>query len=322
MKFRTEIQIPSLTPPLDYKETFLLLGSCFSEAIGQRMQRLLFDCRVNPFGILFNPQSVLQALERMAAGRLFEAGELQVNEEEGYCFSWQHHGRFAAPTPDEALRMINEEYRLGVRAFRKCRTLLLTWGTSFVYIHKSRGEVVANCHKFPAALFLRRRLTVREIVESYAAFLESWFAADESGERRVVLTVSPVRHLRDGLHENQLSKSILLLAVEELQHVFPGRVLYFPAYELLLDDLRDYRFYASDLLHPSEQAEEYVFERFCEAGFSAETRKAMQDVAEWVRMKEHKPLHPFAKSLAAFEQKVQEKKKKLLVQYPFLSERL
>ena len=322
MKLQTEISIPALAPPLRYDEASLLLGSCFSEAIGRRMQRLRFDCTVNPFGILFNPQSVLQALARLAEFRPFGAGELQETPGGAYC-SWMHHGRFAASCPDEALRLMNGEYRPAAERFAHLRTLLLTWGTSYLYILRSSGEVVANCHKFPASLFLRRRMTVEEIVEGYAAFLERWFAeSGDGGGRRVVLTVSPVRHLRDGLHENQLSKSILLLAADELAGRFPGRIAYFPAYELLLDELRDYRFYARDLLHPSEVAEDYVFERFAEACFAPDTRRAMQDIGEWVQMAEHRPLHPFGKSYAAFRENMQRKKEKLLAQYPFLSGRL
>ncbi len=321
MRFRTEMPIAPFSPPLGYEGAYLLLGSCFTEAIGRRMQRFLFDCVVNPFGILFNPRSVLQALERMAVYRPFEASELEESGE-GYFFSWQHHGRFAAPSAGGTLRLINKEYALGAEKLSALDcTLLLTWGTSYVYVHKQRGEAVANCHKFPAGLFSRRRMEVGEIVDSYGGFLERWLGVGGGG-RRVVLTVSPVRHLRDGLHENQLSKGILLLAAEELCRAFPGRVLYFPAYELLLDDLRDYRFYGPDLLHPSEQAEEYIFGRFCGAAFPAGVLEAMRHIGQWVQMKEHKPLHPFAKSLAAFEQKVQEKKKELLAQYPFLAARL
>lgn len=283
------------------------------------MMRLRFDCRVNPFGVLFNPLSVVQSLERLAAFRPFGTDEL-VTSAEGVYYSWQHHGRFAAPNSNEALRLMNEAYCPAAEAFPRCHTLLLTWGTSYVYELKTSGQVVANCHKFPTNLFLRRRLTVEEIVERYTSFLERWFPLQEG--RRVVLTVSPVRHLRDGLHENQLSKSILLLAAEALEQRFPDRVAYFPAYELLLDDLRDYRFYASDLLHPSDQAEDYIFERFCAACFSGESCKAMQAVGEWVRMEEHKPLHPFSASCSAFQEKLQEKKKNLLAQYPFLASRL
>lgn len=318
MKFRTEIALPVSSVKLDYKQPLLLLGSCFSEAIGSRLRASLFDCVVNPFGILFNPHSILYALRRMYANRLFESHEL--SEKDGYWYSLMHHGRFSTASSDQTLNAINNEFRKGAMQLASPCTLLLTFGTSYFYTCRDTGEVVANCHKLPSSYFEKQRLTVEEIVEGYSTFFSTWF--QEDARRKVIFTVSPIRHLRDGLHENQLSKSILLLSIDALMQRFPDRIHYFPAYEIVLDELRDYRFYDRDMLHPTDLTEDYIYECFATHFFSEETISTARRIQEYIRMKNHRLLHPFSEEAQRFKAALDSKREELLTSFPFLSPRL
>ena len=314
MKFHTEIK---LSPPcrlLDLEESSLFLGSCFAENMGQRLAGLQSSCTVNPFGILFNPLSVLQTLERLQAKQPFQSSDLTETPE--LWVSLAHHGRFSTPSQQETLMQINASYEPAARHFHATRTLILTFGTAYAYRHKTTGRVVANCHKLPAEQFTCKRLTENEIVTAYTPFLQSWL--QENPQRQVLFTVSPVRHLRDGLHENNLSKATLLLAIDTLTEQFPTQTAYFPAYELLLDELRDYRFYADDLLHPSVQAEEYIFECFLKTCFTPEAQAALQEIATYRRMAQHRPLHPSTESAKSFRHKVLQERERLQIKYPFL----
>ena len=250
MKFRTEIDIAPLHTRIGYEHRTLALGSCFAEQIGARLARAKFRVTVNPTGILFNPLSIVAALRSYPT---------PVHREELHCdggrwFHFGFHGDFAAPTADEALQRMNAARRAGAEALDTADRVILTLGTAWVY--ERGGEVVANCHRQPAAQFTRRRLAVEEVTGALAAAIEGPLAG-----REIILTVSPVRHLGDGLAGNAVSKATLRLAAEQLTERYAS-VSYFPAYEILTDDLRDYRFYADDLVHPSPQAVAYIWEKF------------------------------------------------------------
>ena len=247
MKFRTEIEIAPLDVRFGYENRTLALGSCFASHIADRLARARFHVTANPTGILFNPLSIAAAVR--AFGTEVRREELQHDAERWFHFGF--HGDFAAPTAEEALRRMNAARRAGAGALRAADRVILTLGTAWVY--EREGEVVANCHRRPAAEFTRRRLPVAEIVETLAALIEGPFAGKE-----VLLTVSPVRHLGDGLAGNAVSKATLRLAAEELAGGFRN-VAYFPSYEILMDDLRDYRFYADDLVHPAPLEQKDVF---------------------------------------------------------------
>jgi len=190
--------------------------------------------------------------------------------------------------------------------------LLLTFGTSWIYEHKETKELVANCHKLPGAQFIRRRLTVDEIVNEYAQVLPGLPKA-----LKVIFTVSPVRHWKDGAHENTLSKSVLHLAIDELQRVFPSTG-YFPAYELVIDELRDYRFFNDDMVHPSDLAVDYVWQQFINYGFTTDTRTIIREVEHFRRMEQHRSLHPDSDENQAFIRKTELQKEVLLKRYPYL----
>lgn len=280
MKFRTEIDIAPLHTRISYENRTLALGSCFAEQIGARLARAKFRVTVNPTGILFNPLSIVAALHSYRT---------PVCREELHCDGgrWFHlgfHGDFAAPTADEALQRMNAARRAGAGALDAADRVVLTLGTAWIY--ERGGEVVANCHRQPAAQFMRRRLTVEEVTEALAAAIEGPLAG-----REIILTVSPVRHLGDGLAGNAASKATLRLAAEQLTERYAS-VSYFPAYEILTDDLRDYRFYADDLVHPSPQAVAYIWEKFSAAALTPAAQNLLPEVEAIAAAAAHRPRDP------------------------------
>lgn len=282
MKFRTEIEITSLGVKIGYENRVLALGSCFAAHIARKLAGAKFRVAENPSGILFNPLSIAAAIRSYADPAPVTRGELGFDGEVWHHFGF--HGDFSAPTADEALQKMNAARQTGADALRTADRIVLTFGTAWVY--ERQGEAVANCHRRPAAEFTRRRLGVDEIVTAFADLM-----AGPLGGREVILTVSPVRHLGDSLAGNAVSKAALRLAAEELAERFPD-VHYFPAYEILNDDLRDYRFYADDLVHPSPQAVEYVWEKFSAAVLSEQARRLLPDVRHIVVAAAHRPRNP------------------------------
>lgn len=282
MKFRTEIEITSLGVKISYENRVLALGSCFAAHIARKLAGAKFRVAENPSGILFNPLSIAAAIRSYADPAPVTRGELGFDGEVWHHFGF--HGDFSAPTADEALQKMNAARQAGADALRTADRIVLTFGTAWVY--ERQGEAVANCHRRPAAEFTRRRLGVDEIVTAFADLM-----AGPLGGREVILTVSPVRHLGDSLAGNAVSKAALRLAAEELAERFPD-VHYFPAYEILNDDLRDYRFYADDLVHPAPQAVEYVWEKFSAAVLSEQARRLLPDVRHIVVAAAHRPRNP------------------------------
>ena len=282
MKFRTEIEITSLGVKISYENRVLALGSCFAAHIARKLAGAKFRVAENPSGILFNPLSIAAAIRSYADPAPVTRGELGFDGEVWHHFGF--HGDFSAPTADEALQKMNAARQTGADALRTADRIVLTFGTAWVY--ERQGEAVANCHRRPAAEFTRRRLGVDEIVTAFADLM-----AGPLGGREVILTVSPVRHLGDSLAGNAVSKAALRLAAEELAERFPD-VHYFPAYEILNDDLRDYRFYADDLVHPAPQAVEYVWEKFSAAVLSEQARRLLPDVRHIVVAAAHRPRNP------------------------------
>lgn len=284
MKFRTEIQIAPLGVTIGHENRLLTLGSCFSEHIAGCLARAKFTLTANPTGILFNPLSIASAIRSF--GRRVEAGELHQTGVEW--FHYDFHGSFSAPTAEQALEGMNAARQAGREALCGADRILLTFGTAWVFEH--RGEVVANCHKQPAAQFTRRRLSVAEIVAAYGKLLQNELAGKE-----IILTVSPVRHPGDGLEGNSVSKATLRLAVELLCEQHPN-VHYFPSFEILIDDLRDYRFYADDMIHPSPQAIAYVWEKFSQAAFTPEAQRLLPEIEAIAAAANHRPRNPHSES--------------------------
>lgn len=296
MNLFTSVEIGKMKSLLGYSDQLLLMGSCFVSEIGLRLQDAKFNCQVNPFGVLYNPLSIATSL-RMLLENSFPTRE-NFFSHEGLWHSYLFHGDFSAPTIEGLQENIYRSLDACHDVLKQISCLFITFGSAYVYELKETGQVVANCHKLPEKQFNRRRLSQQEIVHTYTDLLQAIWQVNPAC--RVLFTVSPIRHIRDGLHANQLSKATLLLAIDQLQQLYPDKVLYFPAYELLMDELRDYRFYADDLVHPSSMAVEYVWKRFTETCFDEETLATMKSVNEIKKMLEHRPLHPESDEYARF----------------------
>lgn len=296
--FRTIL--PPVRAPFSiaYADRLLLVGSCFTENMGKRLQKHKFQALTNPFGIVYNPVSMARSLGDLLLDQCPFA-ESDLFENAGLWHSWEHHGHFSRPDRKETLTAISDAWQIFSAHLKATNRLLLTFGTSDVFTLRSTRQVVANNHKMPGAQFEQRRLSVSETTETVQAVLEK--IKKRNPDLQVVLTVSPVRHLRSGLLENQRSKAVLVLACEEICRVLPY-AHYFPAYELLMDDLRDYRFYDTDMVHPSEVAEEYVWEFFKKTFFTGETNQLLARVEKIRAAAQHRPFHPNTQQHQAFVQ--------------------
>jgi hypothetical protein len=287
MDFRTTVPVQIAYSPLSHADRVMVLGSCFAENIGIRLQESGFRVSINPFGVLYNPASVGMALRRLLENHPFGTEELV--EYDGYFHSFSHHGSFSGVNRQATLDGINEAFSKAVDDLKNLTCLIITFGTSWVYTLPSTDQIVANCHKLPEDRFLRRRLSAAEIEYFYIELLEALFEVNP--DLKVIFTVSPIRHWKDGVHENTVSKSVLHLAIEELRESF-DQISYYPAYELMMDDLRDYRYYADDMLHPSALAQRYIWDHFSETYFSKSTREVIRQVQQIRKAMNHKPFHP------------------------------
>ena len=267
-----------------------MLGSCFADSIGEQMTQRYLHVTCNPFGTLYNPLSIANAINYpYGASRSKELpttnDQFPLVEYEGLWHSMSHHGSFSRADKEEAEEAVNESVVLMQKALDESSVVIVTFGTAWVY--EMNGEIVGNCHKLPAERFTHRRLTVEEIVASWRPIIERY------PDKHWIFTVSPIRHIKDGLHENQLSKATLLMAVEQLSSLEgrAGGVLYFPSYEILLDELRDYRFYADDLVHPSSLAVNYIWERFVDTFCTPQTKNELVLQHKRWKHEHHLPLH-------------------------------
>ncbi len=267
LKLQTQVDIPQSRIRLSYDNKILLLGSCFSDNIGQIMKDMGFDVRVNPFGTLYNPVSVCNSIRRLDSAVPFSESEcVQMGAgSELYC-SFSHHTAAARRTKEEFLADANKALSEDSDFFKSADIVLITLGTSWIFRHNATGETVSNCLKRDAKEFTRECLNLKMTT----ALLDS--VVSRYPDKRFIFTVSPIRHLKDGAHGNMVSKSALLLAEESVVGKNPERCEYFPAYEIMMDELRDYRFYADDMLHPSPLAVNYIWERFCDFTMDENTR--------------------------------------------------
>ena len=313
LKLCTAVEKPVSMPALRYGEDMLMLGSCFADQMGKRLMNAKFQCDVNPYGTLYNPRSISRALREIVEGKEYLAQDLYIYN--GCWHSAMHHGDFSKVQQSETLQLINERIRKAHQHLSSLKHLFITFGTAWVY--ERDGCVVSNCHKRQESDFLRRRLSVAEIVDDYAELMIGLF--EKYPDMEVTFSVSPIRHIRDGLHENQLSKSTLLMAIDSLQEkLHSEKIHYFPAFELMMDEFRDYRFYAADMVHPSEVAEQLIWERFVEYTMSAATKEQMKEVENVERMLSHRPLHEDTAAHKQFLKQLIEKIDQLTDKYPLL----
>ncbi|MFN4972248.1 MAG: GSCFA domain-containing protein [Bacteroidota bacterium] len=313
MRFKLDFAFNS-SCQISIQNSQLMMGSCFAEEIGQLLTKHRFDVTVNPHGVIFNPLTLAGLLSRYVTSAAYAETDILQHQERYY--SLQHHGRFSSDIKDELLQRMNDALYLGSTAVQRSEAVLITFGSAWVYTYLTSGNTVANCHKLPAQLFSKRLLSVSELTDAWQPVLQ----ALKKVNKQVVFTVSPVRYIRDGLHENNISKSVLQLSVHELCSQF-DHVHYFPAYEIVSDELRDYRFFKEDLVHPNQQAITYVFERFVQTSCTPHTQQAVADIRAWLLMQEHRPVGYNMPEQTAFIQKRQHTAEALHQKYPFLGDR-
>ena len=288
IKLSTEVCLPEVPVKLSYRHKSMMMGSCFAENIGMKIQELCFPIDVNPFGILYNPVSIANSLDILLSGKLFKGVDLFYSN--GLWNSFYHHSRFSNTDKRECLSGINNKISEAFNTLRESNILFITFGTSWVFENKSSGQIVSNCHKLPSSTFNHYRITPAQIVNRWIQLIKKILEINPSIQ--LVFTVSPIRQLKDGEHENQLSKSILLIAVDDLIKYFSNdRIVYFPSYEIVLDELRDYRFYAPDMVHMNEVGISYIREKVESVFIDHEERKIAGEIEKLRQALEHRPLN-------------------------------
>lgn len=311
--FNMELVLPFQIPPsaekISLKHSILFTGSCFAEEMGQRMQQRYFDICLNPFGILYNSESIAASVLRMVEGRHYTSSEL--TECNGVWFSYSHHSRFNADTATACLEKINRSLDAGRAVLEKASWLCITLGSSWSYWLQETEKPVGNCHKMPAKLFTKRLLPAAQQIQQWEeciAILKQF-----NPLLKIVFSISPVRYIRDGLTGNNLSKAQLFTTVHHLVSEHPD-IQYFPAYELVTDVLRDYRFFKEDMVHPSEQAIQYVWERFTTCYFDAREQEAHTLIEDLIKMTGHRVLNANAEAMHEEQLRVKNEKVALALQ--------
>jgi hypothetical protein len=312
MEFRRAFQIPPLKQQLNIRHGVMLVGSCFTDHLGNKLQQHRFSTLQNPNGILFNPVSLAKSVTSYIEKKHYNRNDLFFQQE--WWTSWDHHSQFSHASPEMLLEMINRSQDEAHLFLQKAKWIVLTVGSAWVY-QLAEGTVVANCHKVPTDKFQKRLLPVEEVLAVLDNMIHRLFIFNPG--LRILFTISPVRHLRDGFVENNRSKAVLIQAVHHLVEKFEG-LFYFPAYELIIDDLRDYRFYAEDMVHPNYLATNYVWEKFSESCIDEESRKFIKEIAPINAALAHKPFQPDSNAHKLFRQKQVEKLQQLQTSYPFL----
>lgn len=319
MKFRFEFDIKKLSQSITHQHKLFLIGSCFTENIGEKLKKHKFSVLENPNGILFNPVSVAEAITDYIENKNFSADDLfQFNE--GW-HSWRHHSRFSGLTQQGALHKINASTNAAHHYLKEADYIMLTLGSAWIYtltdkaINAKAGSVAANNHKAPADWFYRRLMTIEEILKVLDNVIHRLFLFNN--KLKIIFTISPVRHLREGVVENNRSKALLIHAVHHVVDKFEN-LYYFPAYELVIDDLRDYRFYAEDLVHPNYFATQYVWEKFVDACINEKTKTLMEEIHSINLAFQHKPFNPTSEQHRKFLRSAYNKTKMLQEEYPYL----
>ena len=284
-RFRTEIDIKGDGSTITYSNRIMLLGSCFTTEIGKIMLDYKFDVMINPFGTLYNPASILTSLKRLSLRSPFVTADvIQTNPTDVAAVkkyaSFYHHSSFARLSREEFLADANSELKKNAEWLDKSDTLIITLGTAWVFVNNATGNIVSNCHKRLAKEFTRKLLSVEECTQMLAEM------AELLPDKKIIFTVSPIRHFKDGAHGNQISKATLLLAIDNIVEKY-NRCCYFPSYEIMMDELRDYRYYAEDMIHPSPLAVKYIFDKFKESHISSAAFKQMDDNLRLTRAENH-----------------------------------
>ncbi len=309
MNFTTPIPIPKSANPIDYNSTIVLLGSCFSENMGKKFEYFKFQNTVNPFGIIFNPVSIEKLIERVVNQEEFTENDIFFHNERWHCY--EVHSDCSRADREEFLENLNQILKSTHQKILQSTHIIITYGTSWVYRNKVSSEIVANCHKIPQNQFEKELLSVETIEKSIQNTID--LIQKVNPNCNFIFTVSPVRHLKDGFVKNQRSKAHLISAIHQTLNI-PMRVpslgaegSYFPSYEIMMDELRDYRFYAEDMLHPSQVAIDYIWERLFTTQISEAIFTTMNEVCSIQRGLAHRPFDVNSESHQQFISKLQEK---------------
>ena len=303
MLFTTPVNIKP-NKSIDHNSRIVMLGSCFAENIGKKLIDCGFNVVMNPMGILYNPISIHNALQRIIEGREFTEDELFYHN--GLWASFMHHGSFSHSDKSEALRIMNERLHQAHQQLQNATHLIITFGSAEVYEHN--GQVVTNCHKLPSRQFTHRLLSTNEITTPYYSLFPAPYSL------LPIFTISPVRYLGEGAHHGQINKATLLLATDQI--CCETGADYFPSYEIMMDELRDYRYYATDMIHPSEVAIDYIFERFTTTYLTEEAIRTAEEIKKIKKSLSHRPLHPDSEEYQKFKKKLSQQIDMITEKYP------
>ncbi|NLB25659.1 MAG: GSCFA domain-containing protein [Bacteroidales bacterium] len=315
-KFHTKVDIPLFGEKYGYQNRWMFTGSCFTEHIGSKMEGLKFPADINPFGIIYNPVSVANGLRLLIKNKIFTPDDLIFQN--GLWHSFYHHSRFSSPDLKLTLKKINNRMAFSREFLKKADFLFITFGTAMVYEYRLTGMTVSNCHKIPGKEFRRFRLTPTEIVDDYQNLLtEIW---QINPNLRTVFTVSPIRHRQDGAVENQRSKATLLLAVDQIIKKFENeKCHYFPSYEIVMDELRDYRFYEEDMIHLSKSAINHIWEIFRDSFINDESITISQQIEKISYALNHRPFNKYTNEHLAFLNQSMQHIKEVQEKFPYLN---
>lgn len=312
MQLQTVIDIKEFSQKITPHTKTLLLGSCFSTNIGQRMAENKFFATTNPTGTLYNPASICRAIELMESGKIVTLSDLEFCD--GLYYSFDFHSSFSSVDPLDAIAKMNRALDMGRKALESCDVIILTWGSAWAYNLKDGGQAVANCHREAGSKFNRMLLSVDEITNMVSVITQRGPYCN----KQIILTVSPIRHLGDGAAENMLSKAHLIAASHAIV-ANNNNVSYFPSFEIMIDELRDYRFYQEDMTHPSKVAIDYIWERFMQAGLNQEAANMVKDLQRIKLALGHRPFNKNAPSYKKFVENTLKQISQLKEKYPTIS---
>lgn len=301
MLFRTEVPINKSDSPIDYESKITSIGSCFSKHIGDLLSYYKFNIAVNPFGILFHCSAIKNTIKNAIEEKVYTEADIFFHNEQWHCF--EAHSKLSHTSKENLINLLNKIISNTNEQLQTTTHLLITLGTAWVYKHKRTNQIVANCHKVPQKEFSKQLLSVAEITDDLWQIVE--LAKQINPKIRIVFTVSPVRHLKDGFIENQQSKSHLLTAVHQVLKA--ENTSYFPSYEIMMDELRDYRFYKEDMLHPNQTAINYIWEKFTNSFIADSVIPILKEVKAVQKALQHKPFNPKSEKHQLFLKSVEKK---------------
>lgn len=298
-----------------HSDKMMLIGSCFSDNIGAKLRDAMMQVEVNPFGTIFNPLSIAGAINKIIDNETIAGVELFMNNGVWNCYDF--HSRFSMASKDAALERMNRSISTAHEHLAQCKSLVITLGTAVVYRRRDTGEVVSNCHKVPQHEFTRRLASVDEITGALNATVERLH--EFNPELRIIFTVSPIRHIADGLEMNSLSKAVLRVAINNVVRSHKEWVSYFPAFEIVIDDLRDYRFYTADMVHPTDVAIEYIWQTFQATYFDDHSTQAIARCERVSKRLKHRPMSNNPEVVERFNADTQAVIANLKKEYPYIN---